>query len=69
MTNLSLISVDDLWEEIKRRNDAAVLITVKDRGDDTEEHRGFHSGSKFACIGLVTFFREKVIGELFEFED
>jgi hypothetical protein len=50
--DLSLVPTDDLWAEVERRYDAAVLIVQQDRGG--HDFRSFRfSGGLATCIGLL----------------
>lgn len=54
MSDLSLISSDELWEEICRRNTVVVMATLKEYDDKREAVQVSFSGGKFSGIGLAT---------------
>ena len=53
MGGLELYSMDDLWEEIKKRSDAAVLIDMKSLDENRESSQISYKGGKFVCMGLI----------------
>lgn len=60
MVDLSLISMDDIWEEIKKRFDAVVLIDMRTLDDTRESSQISYKGGQFTCLGMV----EKAKSEL-----
>lgn len=53
MTDLSLVSMDDIWDELKKRNEAVVLIDMKTLDKDRESSQVSYKGGQFTCLGLV----------------
>ena len=53
MTDLSLVSMDDIWEELKKRNEAVVLIDMKTLDNNRESSQISYKGGQFTCIGLI----------------
>ncbi len=53
MTDLSLVSMDDIWEELKKRNDAVVLIDLKSHDEQRESSQISYKGGQFTCLGMV----------------
>lgn len=51
MTDLSLVSIDDIQNELDKRYSVVVLLTIKKRNnEDIAEHHGY--GSQMAIIGI-----------------
>jgi len=71
MTDLETVAMDELWEEIARRCEHAVLHIVRpcraasldrnpsDRGSGAES--AFWVGDRYACIGLCRTLEELLI--------
>lgn len=51
--DLSLVSMDDIWEELKKRNEAVVLIDMKTLDNNRESSQISYKGGQFTCIGLI----------------
>jgi len=64
MNDLSLVSLDAIWEELKNRFDGVILCTVKNRDNVHEERQLSFSGGKFTCIGLAEFAKYKLLQEV-----
>lgn len=69
MIDLSLVSEDDIWEEISKRNCAAILVTLKGYDDNREGVQVSFSGGKFTCIGLAQHVLGKISEEAFDGEE
>ena len=50
---LALYTLDELWDEITRRTDAAILCVQKDRTADEESHHFCYHGSIATALGLA----------------
>ena len=61
MEDLSLVSADAIWEELKNRYDGVILCTVKNKDNKHEERQLSFSGGKFICIGLAEYSKYKLI--------
>lgn len=53
MSDLSLISLGDLWEEICKRNSVVIMATIKVYDDNREAVQILFHGGKFTGIGLA----------------
>ena len=58
---LSEASLEQLFLEIARRHDHAILATVSNAASDNEKFRMFHAGGIFPAIGLARCFQTEVI--------
>jgi len=59
--DLSLVLLDEIWEELKKRYDGCILTTLKNRGDGTEEIQINYYGGKFTCIGLAEKTKDRIL--------
>ena len=64
MTDLSLVSEDELWEEIKKRNDACVLVTLRTLDNQRESSQIVYAGGKFICMGLAERTKYRILAEI-----
>lgn len=53
MSELSLVSEDDLWAEIQKRNCTAIMVTLKTYDSEREACGVYYWGSRFTCRGLA----------------
>lgn len=60
MTDLSLVLEDELWEELKKRYDACVLVTLKTLDGKRESSQVSWHGGKFVCMGLAEVIIERI---------
>lgn len=63
MKDLSLVSDDEIWEEISKRNCSAILVTLKQYDDRREGVQVNFCGGKFTCIGLAEHCLTKILDE------
>jgi hypothetical protein len=63
MTDLSLVSEEDLWEEMKKRHHAAVLVTLKSYDVNREGIMVSYCGGRYACIGMAQYAMAKMMAE------
>lgn len=61
MIDLSLVSEEEMWEELKKRNTSVILITLKGYDDNREAVAVSYCGSKFMCIGLAEHCVSKIM--------
>ena len=52
-TDLALVTTEELWEEIKKRHEGCVLLTVVRRTAVEESRETFWHGGLTRCIGLL----------------
>lgn len=52
-SDLSLVTNDEMWEELKRRHDGVVLIMHRDINKHQTDTLYWFSGGKHLCLGLV----------------
>lgn len=64
MIDLSLVLMDDIWEELKKRYDGIILTIIKSRDNSHEESQVSFSGGKFTCIGLAEHTKDKILEDL-----
>lgn len=62
--DLSLVSLDDLWEEFKRRSDAVVLIELKTLDESRESSRISYKGGQFTCLGMIKKAEAKLLADM-----
>ncbi len=60
MTDLSLVLLDEIIEELKKRYDGFVLVSRKMIDDNTEEFAFNFSGGKTLAVGLCECAKEKI---------
>jgi hypothetical protein len=60
---LSEYTLDELFDEVKTRFTASVLLTTKDlNGDETQTDTLLkYSGAVIACVGLATWARSRLL--------
>ena len=63
MIDLSLVPMEDIWDELKKRFDAVVLIDLKEYDSNREGAMVSFKGGKFACIGLTEYAKRKIIDD------
>jgi hypothetical protein len=61
MSDLSLVSMDDIWDEIKKRFDCVLLVDLKSIDSNREGAQVSFHGGKFACIGLAQYAVSKIM--------
>lgn len=69
MTDLSLVPLDELIEEMRKRSDTLIIAYTKSLNKENEEVYFRYFGSKFTALGMVAHFQDKIAGELFEISE
>lgn len=64
MTDLSLISMDELIKEINKRTDVCVVAYVQKLSNNTEQSHFYFHGGRFAAIGLCEAMKCKIVNEV-----
>lgn len=67
--NLSLITDEQLWNELSKRNTAAIMVTLKKYDSDREAVHVFYSGGKFTCLGLAEHCHNKIADAMADNDD
>ena len=62
--DLSLVLKEDIWEELKKRYDAVVLITYKDLTNEDSDIGISYYGGKALCAGLSEVAKRKMLKSL-----
>jgi hypothetical protein len=62
--DLSLASVDELWDELNKRFDAYVYAYIQTLTAKQEVSRVCYHGGKFVSLGLTEEIRRKIINDL-----
>ena len=62
--DLSLVLLDDIYQELCNRFDSFILCYVNNRGDKTEEVQINFKGGKLACIGLAEHCKDKILADM-----
>lgn len=66
MPDLSLVLDEDLWDELCRRHDGCILVTVQRKTAQQEElHTNYHGG-KIHCVGMAEYMKAVLLKELGE---
>lgn len=63
MIDLSLVSMDEIWEELKKRFDAVLLVDLKTYDSEREGAQISFKGGKFICIGLAEYAKKKILDD------
>jgi len=53
MADLSLVSIDELIDEVERRNDACIIAYIKTLDSKMEDAQFCYHGGKFTALGLA----------------
>ena len=61
MTDLTLVLEDDLWEEMKKRYDGFIFVTLANLDKHIETIKINYHGGKSTCIGLAELCKERII--------
>ena len=61
MADLALVSLDDLLEELFKRHDSCVLMTLQNINGEEERLRFYHKGSKVVALGLCDIIQGALI--------
>lgn len=59
--DLSLVTFDEIWDELKSRYDLVVVITSKDLDGKNDASEICYSGGKLASIGACEHARDKIL--------
>ena len=62
--DLSLVSGDEIWEELKLRYDGVVLSTIKNMDEKSEGIQISFYGGKALCMGLCEHTKDKILEEM-----
>lgn len=60
-TDLSLVSTDDLWEELSDRYDGCAMMATWRRTGKKEATQGFYKGGFVQAIGLLRIGLERLL--------
>ncbi len=63
MTDLSLILLEDILNELKKRYEAYIFSYKNSLDKDTEETAHHFHGGKTSCIGLVEQFKHGLLND------
>lgn len=63
MTDLSLVSIDELWAELHSRHHGAIFVGIKYTTDNREDIRTCHKGGTTLAIGLAHHAIARLISE------
>lgn len=61
MTDLELATLEDLWGEIRRRCDGAILGVVFKRSDGVEDSSLFFEGGLYQALGLCATIHDRLL--------
>ncbi len=53
MIDLSLVLLEDIWEELKKRHDSIIMAARNSVDGKVEDSFVYYKGGKFTCIGLA----------------
>ena len=65
--DLSLVPMDDIWEELKKRNDAVVLIDMRNLDKERDSSQISYKGGQFTCLGMVEKAKAHLLKEMLEY--
>lgn len=60
MSDLALISTDDLIEELESRHDASIFAAIQHRTNDTSWYYRRWDGGNIPCLGLARFITRRI---------
>ena len=61
MTDLTLVLEDDLWEEMKKRYEGFIFVTLNTLDKSRESIKINYHGGKSICIGLAELCKKRII--------
>lgn len=61
--DLSLVSFDEIWQELCKRYDGLILCYVQNRDNANEVWQINFYGGRFTCIGLAKACEHKILTE------
>jgi len=64
MTDLSLVSFDDIWEELKNRYEVVVVLTIKNIDRNREARSMNSAGGRYSCLGLVAYAQDRILYDI-----
>ena len=64
MTDLTFVSLDEIWKEICKRYDGAILTTLKTLDGESEEMGINFHGGKPLCVGLAERTKHKILDSM-----
>lgn len=65
-TDLSFVTTADLWEELSKRSDAALLVFYKHKNEKQGETFCYYSGGVAHALGLAKYADAKLVYTLRE---
>ena len=60
MSDLSLISTDDLISELESRHDASIFAAIQNRTQETSWYYRRWDGGNIPCLGLARFIGRRI---------
>ena len=64
MSDLSLVPLQEIWDELRKRYDAVVLLDLIDMDKDREARGLNYNGSLYACLGLVKYAEAAILADI-----
>jgi hypothetical protein len=61
--DISLVTNEDIWHELKKRHDAIILVTLNTYDQNREAVQISFCGGKFTCLGLAEHCINKIAEE------
>ena len=62
--DLSLVSIEDLKDEIQSRFDCCIILTEKYEGNNGGRHQFYRSGNEMTAIGLCEVYLNTIKNEI-----
>jgi len=69
MSDLQLVPVEDLVDELKTRFDAVVVAGVQHNGRPKPDRYYFYHGGFATELGLTELLKEEILGEFYDNEE
>ena len=64
--DLSLVSMEDIWDELKKRHDAIIMVDMKTLDGERESSQISYKGGQFTCVGLLEKAKAKLLKDMLE---
>lgn len=61
--DLSLVPMEEIWDEIKRRSDTVIMVELKSLDSEREAAQIAFKGGRYACLGLLQYASSRLIME------
>jgi hypothetical protein len=61
MSDMSLILDEDIWKELCKRYDGAIMITLRNVDGKSDETNLKYHGGRAMCIGLCEHMKDKLL--------